>query len=686
MSDDSDAELDDGQGWSQQEVATHYRRMQADRQREERAREEVWQARKDFLWSHATLLVAAAFAVLSAGVWYLFGTSAALGFSGVAYSGLGFWHWRHTRLSVCEQALKLAGVDRLESAREAHRVLQKARQELHVRAVKSFQVAKTHLQNRSQPEFVRRQLAAPLLKQADQIACSIMRDDSLSFIKAFHHLGECFKHVGDPETAFTVWAQLQQWWKLLAAGDAAETAMYTNFLRQFAHASTESAQHGLAARLLTEVNEIVEKAGAEDGGGADGIGMVHGLIDLATAHLGAGAPKKALPLLTRAESVLKKALLAEHPQSNPAHNPLMVMLLTHKAKAAVMLKNVKGAIELFETAAARMGEVEALYRRAAAQGQTQPDGEPIVVDDVLRQRLNLTSELAMLNARERHFDLAEKLLRDLAEDVGTHFGEDSDERLGVLSTLAHVFKQQKGAKDPRIEPLLAQVRDGLEAREGTGSVEHAMSSRQLVELFAEQGRFKEAEELMRRVEAMLCAELGPGHQQRIAALQQRGDLLCALKKHAEAEVVYTECMAVMGKEYGQKDIRLAMMMCDVGDMHMKNKAEKLLSISLDVIREQYRFSPQHSRALNLMHALFMALKKPKREIDQLNSELAMVDMITKKMEAGMSMEQIAAELHAANVAPMGQHRTSQPVRTSSIGSGKRVGVNRKKLRKKNKAL
>ena len=218
-----------------------------------------------------------------------------------------------------------------------------------------------------------------------------------------------------------------------------------------------------------------------------------------------------------------------------------------------------------------------MYEEAAAAGQTQEDGEPINTDDVLRQRSALIQELAMLHGSQKAWTKAEKMLRELETDLGSHFGSAADERLTVLATLVRVFRMVGGAKDSRVEPILAEIRDLVEERNGHGSEQHAMASLSIADLHQEQGKLADAAGELDVVLKMLseCDGIGPKHPQYMATLQQRAGLSQKLGRKAEAEAAYQQCMAVLEENFGRQDPRLAALMCEVGDMHLANKVRAM---------------------------------------------------------------------------------------------------------------
>ena len=179
----------------------------------------------------------------------------------------------------------------------------------------------------------------------------------------------------------------------------------------------------------------------------------------------------------------------------------------------------------------------------------------------------------MLHTTQKAWSTAEKLLRELETDLGSHFGSDADERLGVLGTLVRVFRMAGGPKDSRIEPTLMEIRDLVEQRNGRGSEQHAMASLSIADLHQEQGKSVDAAAELDAVLKMLeqCDGIGPKHPQYMATLQQRAALLHKLGKKAEAEAAYQHCMAVLEENFGRQDPRLAGLMCEVGDMHLANK-------------------------------------------------------------------------------------------------------------------
>ena len=118
-----------------------------------------------------------------------------------------------------------------------------------------------------------------------------------------------------------------------------------------------------------------------------------------------------------------------------------------------------------------------------------------------------------------------------------------------------------------------------------------------------------------------------------------------------------------------------------------DKAQNVLPLALQSLRESYQFTPQHRMALEKNIELLKQTKKPGsgNELAPLQKELDIVQTVQGKLEAGMSMDQIAMELQAGVARPAASGGRAalgaSPRNSSSVGKP----VNRKKMRKK-KAL
>ena len=131
MSDsDGDSEQDGQLGWDQSSIHNQYRRMQAEKQRAQRENAQMWAQRKAWLWAHAVALISGASALLVALLWYAVGLAVALAVGALIAAALGYWHYKRTRHSVVEEAMRMLQDGKFESARAALKLLDQAYEEL----------------------------------------------------------------------------------------------------------------------------------------------------------------------------------------------------------------------------------------------------------------------------------------------------------------------------------------------------------------------------------------------------------------------------------------------------------------------------------------------------------------------------------------------------------------------------
>jgi len=756
MSDSGEDEAGD-LAWSQQEVGVEYRKMMAVQQQEKRAAALKDEARKQWLEKHAIKIGGAALFAITFFLWWTMPAEFSVVVGIVGSAGLGYYYYLRSKVSLQTRVMALLQLNTMEKAKEAHTMLTAATQQLHKRAAKPFNQAKAFLMNRDDSEFVRVARAQPFREAADKIARSIVKDDGANFQNAFLIVGNLFKAMGDWQTCNSLFEQLQKWWKLLAGGDQKEIEQYRQFLQHYAGYCTEAGDNRKAEKLMQDVNAILqeraeqeEEEGGGGGGGAGSVQFAQGQLELAVTFLQAGNWKKATPALLKAQELLAKI---EPPMKS---HPLYIAVLRHLATAAQQGRDLPQAQTYLEEAVENMSIAEGHYREAQEQGQTMPDGTPVTVDDVLKQRCALQRELAMMHMLQKHHTEAEEIMCTSRDDLGELFGDECDERLEKVSLLAHIYKSAGGADDARVLPLLQEVSDVLKRRDGEHSQNYASSLRRLAELSVERNKLAEAVKTYGKSLAALEGAEKAGKDVGMDKLQVLEETAGVLRKKADfgaAEEKYKECLRLLSEKFSPKDPRCAMMMGTIADMHMENKvrcrcvtrapaharrlsppppparaplivkqhhlsndqddsntmflmappaaptlrpaphaaaasppfpfcpspappfvaqefvkAEPMAKMYLAIIRDMLRLTPHHQRSLEMNLALLnLTGRGQSDEAKNLMQEHRGVITVMQKLQAGMSMEQIAAEMQAA---------------ASGVKPGARVNAKKTKTAKK----
>lgn len=645
----SDSEDEAGDmAWSQQEVGVEYRKMMAAQAAEKKAAALVMEQRKQWLEQNGIKIAGTALFLVVLFLWWTMPTefSAVVGL--VGGGGLAYWTYLRSKVSLQTRVSSLLNQNTQEKAKEAHALLTRATQDLHKRAAKPFNQAKAFLMNDKDSEFVRVAKAQPHREAADKVARSIVKDDSANFQQAFFIVGNLYKAMGDWKTCDSIFEQLQKQWKLLAGGDQKELELYRQFLQHYASSCTEHGEHKRAEKLMQDATAILQDRAEGDEGGAAGVQFAQGQLELAVTFLQAGNWKKATGPLLKAQGILAKI-------EGMTSHPLYIAVLRHLATAAQQGKDLKQAQKYLEEAVENMSIAEGHYREAQEQGQMMPDGNPVVVDDVLKQRCALQRELAMMHMLQKHHKEAEEIMCTSRDDLGEAFGESCDERLEKVSLLAHIYKNAGGPNDERVLPLLTEVSDLLKARDGEHSTNFASSLRRIAELNIERKNLDEALKLYDRALAALEGAEKAGKDIGMERLQVLEDSagVCQKKKDWDgAKEKFNECLRTLADKFGEKDPRVAMMMGAIANMHMENKnwkeAEPMAQMSLAIIRDVLRLSPHHMRALEMNIALLnLTGRAQSPECQSLQVEYNGVRTVMVKMQQGMSMEQIAAEMQQA---------------------------------------
>jgi tetratricopeptide (TPR) repeat protein len=642
----SDSEEDAGDiAWSQQEVGVEYRKMMASQAAEKRAAALKLEERKQWLEQNGIKIAGVSLFVVVAFLWWTMPTefSAVVGL--VGGGGLGYWTYLRSKVPLQTRISSLLNQNSPEKAKEAHAMLTRATQELHKRAAKPFNQAKAFLMNEKDSEFVRVARAQPHREAADKIARSIVKDDSSNFQQAFFTVGNLYKALGDWKTCDSLFEQLQKQWKLLAGGDQKEIDLYRQFLQHYASACTEHGEHKKAEKLMQDVNAILQVRAEDDEEGAGGVQFAQGQLELAVTFLQAGNWKKATPPLLKAQGILGKI------EGMKCH-PLHIAVLRHLATAAQQGRDLKQAQTYLEEAVENMSIAEGQYREAQDQGQMMPDGNPVVVDDVLKQRCALQRELAMMHMLQRQFKEAEEIMTTSRDALSEAFGDSCDEVLEKMSLLAHIYKNAGGPKDERVLPLLTDVSDRLKARDGENSQNYASSLRRIAELNIERKQLSEAGKLYDRALKALDGAEKAGKDIGMERLQVLEDSAGVCQKNNDkdgAKEKLHECLRLLADKFGEKDPRVAIMMGSIANLHMENKnwaeAEPMANMYLAIIRDVLRLTGHHQRALDMNIALLnLTGRAQSPECQNLMQEHNGVRHVVAKMQQGMSMEQIAAEM------------------------------------------
>ncbi len=359
--------------------------------------------------------------------------------------------------------------------------------------------------------------------------------------------------------------------------------------------------------------------------GAEALGIVPALHDLALLYVDQAKYAKAEPLYLRSLMIREKVHGSEH----------VDVAQSLYSVAYVLAKQAKYA------------EAEPLYLRSLTirEKLLGPNHR-----DIAFSLLNL----GILYRDQSRFAEAEPLFQRTVTIREKIHGPEHDAVAFVLSTLAHLYQLQ--TKYAEAEPLYER---GLKIREKVHGPEHpdvAATLNNLAELYLRQAKYGEAESLYRRSLIIREKIHGPEHPEVAWSLNGLALTYKQQLKYAQVEPLLKRCLKIWEKAYGPEHPDVAAALINLANLYIRQskyaEAEPLILRSLK-IRENLH-GPDHPRLipyLNNLGELYLGQAK--------YAEAEPVYQLTLKINEqihGPDHPAVAFSLHYLSEAYMGRER------------------------------
>ena len=221
----------------------------------------------------------------------------------------------------------------------------------------------------------------------------------------------------------------------------------------------------------------------------------------------------------------------------------------------------------------------------------------------------------LLDARANYLGLeviAERILRIVD---GTHPGETSGLYSSALSLLGIALREE--GRYAEAEPVLRQALAMHEQSLGQVHPNVAASLNNLATLLQITNRLAEAEILFRRALAIKEKHFGPDHPEVAIAMVNLGVLLLLADRLAEAEPLYRRALPVYEKSFGPEHPEVGVALANLAQLLVKTnrlaEAEPLLRRALAI--EEKSFGPEHPKVSSSLGILATLLRETNRQAE-----------------------------------------------------------------------
>jgi serine/threonine protein kinase/Flp pilus assembly protein TadD len=200
-----------------------------------------------------------------------------------------------------------------------------------------------------------------------------------------------------------------------------------------------------------------------------------------------------------------------------------------------------------------MNDLATLYRYLGRFDEAEPllvralEARRRVLGDDHPETLGSKLSIADLYRREGRFDDAEPLLREVYETRRSRLGPRHAHTLHALNLLASLRVDQ-GRLD-EAEPLYLEVLEGRQDL-STGHTFRLTAMSNVGRLYTLQGRYGEAEQMLRETIAVAREHLGTDHWYTGIYLQRYGECLMKMDRQADAEQAFLEGYEILSSTIG----------------------------------------------------------------------------------------------------------------------------------------
>jgi tetratricopeptide (TPR) repeat protein len=218
-------------------------------------------------------------------------------------------------------------------------------------------------------------------------------------------------------------------------------------------------------------------------------------------------------------------------------------------------------------------------------------------------------------------------------------GSDHPDAAASLRALAEPYRQQ--GRYAEAEPLLRSALAIEEKALGPNHPAVATSLSALASLYREQARYDEAEPLFRRAIGIQEKALGPDHYDLGASLNRLAVLYQAQGRYSEAEPLFKRALAIVEKAFGPDHPDIATSLNHLAALYRVRgdwahgrygEAEPLLKRALTI--EEKALGPDHPEVATSLAILALLYEAQNRTDDAFAASARAVDILQKHLAAG----------------------------------------------------